>query len=281
MDQHTDFADRPENERARIGANHPPDLDLENLIDLDQLRAALRLSYPDLQKRRDELCAAIERWTKQHGEPPVIADEIDAGVTADFLKLQLAPFGGKQGEAERTRQKIKGPLLVACEEVDEQFNNRLRGPVLLGMKLMQDAGTAFVLRREAEERERRRRAAAEAAAEAKRLAEEAEAGRVSDDAAVEAEERALHVAASVDQVKEAGRVRGDFGSTVSGRSTWKVRVTDIKKLAGAVARGDLATDWIVLNETVANAMVRGKSGKRQKDLPTDCGIEIHEERVAR
>jgi hypothetical protein len=294
------------NPRAVPGGNNPPfdplQVDPEKLIALtpDEISALLEANYRGLADRRDEFLAGVERWMAQHRIGPriVINDDADNDRTSEFLR-QLGTFAGPKGEAQSAFEKVKGPIFAAGKVVDG-WKHGLIGQ--LGDKISAIDAVQTVYLREKAAREKRLRdeqAKAERDAAEKRekeardaIAKEEEMKRAlaaravtmaqvekatakADEAIAEAQvasERADIVEASAQApLKDLVRSRSALGTTTTLRTTWDFRVTNMRDLCRAIADGRAPEDFVITNDPVIKAAIRGDKGRR------DCpGLDIFE-----
>jgi hypothetical protein len=63
-------------------------------------------------------------------------------------------------------------------------------------------------------------------------------------------------------------------SGVSTRENWKAKVTDIKKLCGAIAKGTVPITYVLPNESVLNA--RAKADRQTLNIP---GVQAYNEPI--
>ena len=222
-----------------------------------------------LVQRRDEILAGYRRFLAAY--PNGIPDE---GVQA-----RAADFAGGKGimgaflkEADANRVSEKKPYLEGSKAVDRFFSD-LSDPVLRCQIDMRTNMTEFANRLEAKRRE-------EARQEAERLAQEAALAQ--DDAT---DEESLQHAADVAQAAEAAqalaegsaaalsRTRGDLGTVVSLRTTWKADYerADLMALVRAVAAGKAPLEYLQLNEPRINNAIRSD---KVREIPGVPVIEV-------
>lgn len=267
------------------GHNHPPP-DPEALIDVAGLPAMLAENYPALTERRAELQAMLYDWQREHTKAGTrdtleIGDDADLGAASDML-AQIDTFTkDRDGEVEAARQRVKRAPYDACKAIDGYFGG-LRAQLLEGKDRVVAAQRAYLRAKAArEEIERqqeadrlRREAEAAIAAAAKPTAsdEEFTDALVAEETAKEAE-----VIAAAPAHRAVG-VHSALGTHTGLRSNWTYRVTDIKALAIAVAKGEQPGNFLAVNDGVVKAMVRAKVSPLRQ-----CpGLEIYDDQqVAR
>jgi hypothetical protein len=212
--------------RLGVGGNNPP-------TQAEILREQLEIEAEALMKRRDELLAAAERV------PALIDNDELAGRVGDFVK-QLT---GAHKAAETARVAAKEPYLEETRVVDSLFR-QITDP-LARVKKAIEARLGVYLKQKADEERRQREEAARLArekAEAEwRAAQEAEKARLAEQSKVSAETVIGHIdaaqqyeneadqlaAAAAAKAADLSRVRGDYGSVQSLRTTWDFRILDL------------------------------------------------------
>jgi len=212
---------------------------------INTLRAELEQDNIPLLKRRDDLLAASERMPKE------VLDDEEAGRVSDQIKQLKAC--AKDAESRRVGEKA--PHMALAHAVDGFFNG-------IKLPLAEAAETALTIlgvyqrQRESEKRNARIKAEQEATAVAEQKALDI-TDDVSLEIAVEAavQQQKAHEAAAVNAA-ELSRTRGDYGSVASLRTTFDFEVLDISKVPEA---------YIMVNEKVVRAAIRGKNGLRQID----------------
>ena len=274
--------------RGGIGGNYPPEdvndgSDYLPLADAGQIRDTLSRQCAELERRRDELLAGIERWKEAHAAPDggslVIADRQDCANTIDFIK-QLKLYRTHEVEPERKRCKV--PFDEMCDAVQGYFVG-LQSTVENATAPIQTAYEHYLKAEEVELRRDMRCAAAEKAQEAQRLT--AQAQRATDQRqqeslyhqAKEAQDQAdaLFDAAENASAADLTKIRGDLGAIGGLKVVWEWEVESLMDLVQAVAQGREPIDMLRVNDTVINAMVR--KGARQKI----AGLRIHPVRKGR
>lgn len=271
-----------------IGHNRPPDeditdvLDPTGLIDPDIIAPLLERNFQDLIERKAELLAGIERWRIEHGSPPVIKDNDDLRRTLDFHRQVQEFCRATTGTVEAEKKRVKGPVLAAASLIEGWFAS-IRDPVAQGNEAIHAAYTAHLVARESEERERRQAEAKRLRDEADSLAVEAEQAsgplmqQVLTQAAGEAARAADDALVGVQAgATELTRIRGHLGTTGGLRTSWAWEAYDMMTLLKAIVSGKESIDLIQPNDTVINALVRPKSGRRF--IP---GVRIFEKKTAR
>lgn len=275
------------------GDNHPPgppldEIDPRKLIDLTIIVPLLKLNYPQLAVRRDELKAGIERWVAAHmpegpvppGTKPVIVDDDDCGDTLDFL-TQCRDFGTK--EVEPARKAVKEPVDKIAKAIQAFFVDGLSNQVQTARQPIEDAYSLFLIAKRDKVRHERAVAAFQQQQRASQLAQQAKraASPVQQDALLE---QAIEAENEVERLKLAAeapaadltRVRGDMGSVGGLKTTWAWEVEALMDLVQAVGQGRESIDLLTTNQTHINALVRGADGRRK--IP---GLRIFEEAKGR
>lgn len=219
---------------AGMGHNNPP-----NPIEL--LRDELTRNAAKLVQRRDELIAAAGRV------PEAIETEEVAGRAGDFIKQLTAAHKA----TEAARVAAKEPHLEAGRVVDGFFK-QLTDPLTQAKKAIEARLGSFLKKKADEERRKREEAAKlerdraqrewEAAEQARKAAEALKqadlkpaAAQIVEnhiDAATEHEQRAVELQreAQTAKVADLSRVRGDYGSVQSLRTTPDFEVLDIHEI---------------------------------------------------
>jgi hypothetical protein len=297
-----------------LGDNHPPAEDaLEmrlaaidptklTVVAVDEVAPLLDLQYPGLKARFAELMGGIDRWTILHQNG--IADDADLNKTSTFMR-QIAGFGiGDKSELRTAHGPVKGPIHALGKAVDAWFGN-LADPLKQATEAMNRASTVYLrqkadrerrareeesarAQREANERARAAREALEAEQKAAALARQGEvdaaavvAATEKADAALahaqEAEEKAAMVQEQASaSVADLVRQRSASGVTTTLATSWTYRVEDMKALCAAVAAGTVPVSFVMVNDAVVKASIRGKAGLREI-----AGLVIEEDFKAR
>src|ERR1700744_6121758 len=251
-------------------------VDPENLlvVDVTAIGPLLDHAYGALAARGMELQARADAWIAEHSTNGrvVIRSDQDFSAASDLFQ-QFRDHAGKAGEVEAARLKVKEKPFRAAQAIDAWFVN-LRSDLIAAMTVMDRAQQQFAV--DKADRERRARDAlalklqqeAQAAFEAARKANT----EAAVDQAMEAEQRADRAMVEADApVNELVRTRSALGVTTSLATKWDWKLVDIRVLADAVARGEVASDFLTVNASVVGAAIRGKNGRRE--IP---GLEIFE-----
>lgn len=262
---------------AMMGHNNPP----PDIKVGEALREELRDNHADLTKRKNDLIAMADRFDADH-------ETIDDDETSGTLAGIITQINGCAKIADTTREGIKSPYLEGGRIVDGFFNAGIKAPLETRASQLNAKQTTYqrakadrarreaeeatrkaraeedARRREAEKAERERQAAERAAAKAKndesaaaaaerarQANERAELARQAEIQAQEQRMAAAKVAAS--SAADRSRVRGEY-AMASLRTTWKFKVVDITKVPA---------EYLMVNESVINALIRGKSGRRE------------------
>lgn len=237
------------------------------------VREYLAETQTALVARRDEILAGYQRFLRQY--PDGIPDEDVQGRAGDFA-------GGKGimnaflKEAEGARNTEKKPYRAVGDAIDGFFGS-LTDPVERCQQDMRARMKVFGDKLLAKRREAAR-------LEAERLAAEA---AIAQDQAIEAmSEEALQHAADVSQAAQEAQAlaegsaaqlsqtRGELGTVVSLRTTWKAdyAASDLMTLVRAVAEGRAPLAYLTFAETRINYAVRSE---KVRTIP---GVVIREER---
>lgn len=273
------------------------------LVETEEIAHLLALQYQPLVDRADDLLARSEAWFREHKNTAgraVIKDDADMNAASDFFR-QVNDHAGKTGEVEETRKRVKQKPFEATKAIDAFFVN-LRDRLTGAMQVIDASQNAYATEKAARERRVREEAERQAAVEAERVRLEAEAetrraaeaaikAHGDDEAVAEAlaveeaaqeriaqaeETAAIATAQARASTSELTRTRSVLGTTTSAATNWKWKVTDMRALLEAALKGDAPMDFLIPNETMINAAVRGKNGRRA------CpGLEIFPEHKVR
>ena len=265
------------NPRLGIGGNNPPP-DLKVGV---ALRQELEANHVELSARKAALLESAHAFELDH--PDGVQDEETSGLLAGII-TQLHSF---TKSVDKVRQGVKAPYLDGERIIDGFFTGGLvtpaekRAAILNGQQTAYQRAKADRARRDAEERERQARAEEEVwrreadRAERERLRAEREARRAQDEEAAEAarqraaaakkredEARAEEERARAERQRQAqtaassaadrSRTRGDY-AMASLRTTWKFKVVEIALVP---------PEFLMVNERLVNAAIRGKDGRR-------------------
>jgi hypothetical protein len=265
------------NEYHGIGDNAPPgppldDIDPTSLVAVksSDIPELLHLNFAALEKERDLFLAGIKRWIAAHTvdgrQMPVIRDRDDCGDTLDYLG-KIKSFTSDNGEVDRAKRPVKGPLDKASKAVQTWFVVGIADPVAAAMQTIQDAYSVFMI--EDEERQRRANAqkARSAREEAERLTEQAR--RATDEkvqdvllqgaADSEHEAEVLTGRANAPTV-EVTRIRGRHGTVGGLKTTWRWREENLMDLVQAVASGQQPIQMLTVNEKFVDPLVKAQKG---------------------
>lgn len=267
-----------------IGHNAPP----PEIKTGEALRDDLQSEHHSLLDRRDELLAMADRFDHDYA---AVEDDEASGLLAGII----TQINGASKVADKVREGVKAPYIEGGRIVDGFFNGNIsslldkRAAALNAKQTAYQRARADRIRREAEEKARKAREEEEAQrkeaerAERERKAAEREAKKATDDEEqakadalardaadrVVAARQAQHTArllkeqstdVATSNAADRSRVRGDY-AMASLRTTWKFRVVDIRQVPA---------EYVAVNESVINALIRGKNGKRE--IP---GLEIY------
>ena len=189
-----------------------------------------------------------------------IVDQNSYNLAAALLTEQIIPFRKRWKEYWETLRK---PAYAAYQAILDKFNEGDRPAenaekqvklAILGWDLEQDRIRQELQRKaqeEAERKEQEERLAAAVIAEESGATEEQVEEIVSAPVVV--------VAASVEPTYQ--RAAG----ISKARDNWKAKVTDMKKLCAAVAKGLVPADYVLPNESALNA--RAKADKNTLNIP--------------
>jgi hypothetical protein len=249
----------------RIGHNGPP------LVDPDKLG--------DLSKRLDEFMAASTTIRNAYKEEPLRSED-DAKRIGDHI----AGLRGLGKQIETFRVEAKKPYDDKAKAVQELFAP-LKDRVDRAVKAMLDITTDFINWQRAEEA-KRQAAEQAAAAEARRIADEAEArAKETGDLDAEAEAERLRKTAEA-QTKDAERERkvNVSSATGAGRTISAVKIRSAKLLEPRTASlGKLFMHYRDRPEVEELLLRLANADIRAKDVDESLipGIEITEENNAR
>jgi hypothetical protein len=191
-----------------------------------QIREYLEFDTERMRARRDDLIAALAASAAAY--PQIDDDEVLGEVSENIAlakKLNTA--------VEERRKRAKEPFLAGGRTVDSWFKIFVE-PLADAIRPVQARMNDYA-RRKLEKAEAERKAAAAAAqAEADRLAAQAaekiaagkRAGTAMDLAETAATKAAQATAAAQASVADMTRIRGDYGSAVSARRTWRWVIED-------------------------------------------------------
>jgi len=225
-------------------------------------------AYEAIKQEIEDLFLEAANWAD--GEPIASAEQ------ADTVTRLLESIGDAMKRADAARKEEKRPLDDAAAEIQDRYNaligktTRLTGRAVMAREALQAVLTPWRTKVEAEKR-----------AEAKRLADEAEAARVAATEAIRASrgnleerEQAEELYQAAQKIERVARRADKAATTKTGlRSEWTATLVD----------GVLAMDWAYdrapdrfrdLTQQIAGEAVR--SGLRV--IP---GFVVAEERVAR
>jgi len=233
-----------------------------SVADINEWLADVETALVD---RRDEILAGFQRFLAAYPN----------GIPDESVQARAADFAGGKGimnaflkEATAHRTTEKKPFLDGGKAVDSFFG-KLTEPVELAMAHTRSLMTTFANKLEAKRREAAR-------LEAERLAQQA---AIAQDQAVD--EETLGLAHEVALAAEAARAlaegkasalsqtRGDLGTVVSLRTTWKADFenADLMKLVQAVAAGKAPLSYLTFNEVRINAAVRSDKVREIPGVP--------------
>lgn len=299
----------PENERAAVGGNNPPE-------DADPILAGLYERHGDLIERRDELLAGAGR------APAEIEDEETAGKMADFVQKQIDAFLKR---AKAIHKDEKEPFLSGGRTVDG-FLHTLIDDLEAAKKKLNAVRKAYADKKAAEEKARREeeaRKAREAAERAQRELEERVAAlqdvdyeqwdetalrqahlqkvgpapehidkaaliqalRIADERALQeamdAEEAAKEAAAAEERAareaaakpSEMGRSRGDHGGMTTLKEYWTFSDLDRQEIDLEALRDHLSTDAL---EKAVRSWI-GANKDALKDGKRLAGVRIYKD----
>ena len=252
------------------GHNNPPQ---PRVPTPPEVVALLQASCQELQNRRNEILAGIERFKKKY---PTISDDEVQGRATDFAG-RTGAIAGFLKIAEGRRVGEKQPYLDGGAQVDLFFKN-LIADVNTGRAVLIERMNTYAKAKEQAARdlaEKEAEAARLRAQEAEKLALKTMQEDALDEAAVayqeaeRARDRALAPAA------ELSRTAGIATTGVSSlRSTWKFDPdsSDLMALVQAVAKGEAPLRYLAFNTTNIGFAVRSE---RVRQIP---GCVIREER---
>lgn len=255
------------------GDNFLKGVDPENIlkISVEDLDPLLTLQYAALKQRGEELLERAIEWAKQHavpGQGHVIPDDAAMNRASD-LYAQLQTFTSDTGEVEEARKKVVMRPRLAVAAINAWFGNRkdrLAGAMATidgAQKRRLEAVRAAEARerqKAAEEAEQRAAALVRAAKDAMALPEGGQEAFAQAVAAEEAVEIAKVAAAA--PMQDLTRTRSSMGVTVSGSETWTYELEDMMALAKAVVAGQVPVNFLMVNDAIARASIRPKSGMR-------------------
>ena len=248
---------------APIGHNNPPPP-----TTADEWNIYLTDRFAPQQKRKNDLLAAYERFLVAY---PQIEDDETAKKAADF-RAQLQDLE-KMATAIHTQEKA--PVLLASRAIDG-FLRDFKLPLSNAADVIRDRNTAYLRRKEDAIRQQRQKEAEEARQRAEAAAEQAmetmapaelRAATIesmnADDAARRANARASDLV----------RVTGDYGTTVTLKTTWKFdpETSDLMQLVKAVAEGRAPLYYLTFATTRINVAVRTE---KVRAIP-GCAITEH------
>lgn len=188
-----------------------------------------------------------------------ITDQPSYDNACSLLLDQIKPFRKRWADYW---DAVKGPAYAAYKAILEKFNE--------GDKPLEAAERQVKteIARWDQEQERIRQQLQRKAEEAARLAEEEERLRIAtmaeDSGATDEEVNAI-VDAPIAVVAPPLPPTYQKQSGVSSRENWKVRVTDMKKLCAAIAKGTVPVTYVLPNEQALNA--RAKADKNTMNIP--------------
>lgn len=188
-----------------------------------------------------------------------ITDQPSYDQACSLLTEQIKPFRKRWAEYWDT---VKKPAYQAYQAVLGKFNEGDK-PLETAEKQVKSEIARWDAEQERKRQELQRKAEEEA-----RKAEEEERLRVAslaEESGATAEEVDAIVDAPVTVVAPPVAPTYQKASGISTRENWKARVTDIKKLCAAIAKGTVPITYVVPNESVLNA--RAKADKGTLNIP--------------
>jgi hypothetical protein len=233
---------------APIGHNNPP-----APTTAEEWNEYLKDRFAPQQKRKDELLAAYQRFLDGY---PQIEDDETAKRAGDF-RSQLADLE-KMATAIHTQEKA--PVLQASKAIDGYLRD-FKQPISAAIVVIRDKQSDFLRRKEDAIRQQRERDAAEARRRAEEATERAIATMAPEELRAAAVESANADAAESRAVAKAAdlvRLTGDYGATITLRTTWKFDpdASDLMQLVQAVAAGNAPLYYLTFHTTRINVAVR-------------------------
>jgi hypothetical protein len=230
-----------------------------------EVRAWLDAEYAPLALRRDEMVKALEVTLKAH---PVIKSAEELAVFIENIKT--AKEVTKLAVANHTT--AKEPFLNGGRAVDA-WKASIIDPLTAAIAKLQPVMDTWGRAEDARKK-------AEAAAEAKRLADEADAAAKAAMAAkTEPEQEAAYDALNEVAARQAKaekaviatpadrtRTRGDFGAVGSMRTTWRWELTDISKVPA---------QYLCVDVEALKAALRERDPKTNKPIAVIPGIRVY------
>lgn len=248
---------------APIGHNNPPPP-----TTADEWNIYLTERFAPQQKRKNDLLAAYERFLVAH---PQIEDDETAKKAADF-RAQLQDLE-KIATAIHTQEKA--PVLLASRAIDG-FLRDFKLPLTNASEVIRDRNTAYLRRKEDAIRQQRQKEAEEARQRAEAAAEQAMETmapaelRAATIESINADDAAKRANAKASDLV---RVTGDYGTTVTLKTTWKFdpETSDLMQLVKAVAEGKAPLYYLTFATTRINVAVRTE---KVRQIP-GCAITEH------
>ena len=248
---------------APIGHNNPPPP-----TTADEWTAFLAGRFAPQQARKDQLLAAYDRFLVAYQQ---IEDDETAKRAADFI-AQLRDLE-KMAGAIHTQEKA--PVLLASRAIDG-FLRDFNQPLTNAAAVIRDRNTAYLRRKEDAIRQQRQREAEEARQRAEAAAEQAMTTmapaelRAATIESINADDAAKRANAKASDLV---RVTGDFGTTVTLKTTWKFdpEASDLMRLVKAVAAGEAPLYYLTFATVRINVAVRTE---KVRAIP-GCAITEH------
>ena len=248
---------------APIGHNNPPPP-----TTADEWNIYLTERFAPQQARKDLLLAAYERFLVAH---PQIEDDETAKKAADF-RAQLQDLE-KMAAAIHTQEKA--PVLLATRAIDG-FLRDFKQPLTDAANVIRDRNTAYLRRKEDAIRQQRQKEAEEARQRAEAAAEQAMETmapaelRAATIESINADDAAKRANAKASDLV---RVTGDYGTTVTLKTTWKFdpETSDLMQLVKAVAEGRAPLYYLTFHTVRINVAVRTE---KVRHIP-GCSITEH------
>ncbi len=196
---------------------------------------------------------------RKSGAAIIITDQGSYDHAALLLVKMIQPF------RKRWKEYWQGPIQAAHQAhkvVLAKFNEGDE-PAKKAEEMIKHEIRAWDIRQE-ELRQERQRAEQRAVEEREARERAAQAAFAEEEGAPPAEIEAIVSAPSI-AVAEPVAETYQKVTGISKRENWKARVTDLKKLAAAVAKGQVPANYILPNEQVLNA--RAKADKQTMSVP--------------
>jgi hypothetical protein len=248
---------------APIGHNNPPPP-----TTADEWTVYLTERFAPQQARKELLLAAYERFLVAHQQ---IEDDDTAKKAADF-RAQLQDLE-KMAAAIHTQEKA--PALLASRAIDG-FLRDFKLPLTNASEVIRDRNTAYLRRKEDAIRQQRQKEAEEARQRAEAAAEQAMETmapaelRAATIESINADDAAKRANAKASDLV---RVTGDYGTTVTLKTTWKFdpETSDLMQLVKAVAEGKAPLYYLTFHTVRINVAVRTE---KVRQIP-GCSITEH------